>query len=384
MSQDYPKRPTAAFIDLDALAFNFQSAKQFIGPDPAYMAVVKADAYGHGAVRCAQRLEREGVDWFGVATLEEGTALRDAEIRNPILLLGGIWPGQESLAVSLDLTPAVFRLDQAELLDDVARKMDRIAKIHVKIDTGMGRLGIRIEDVSRLAGHLSALTNIEVEGLMTHFAAADSLSESDFTQLQMARFAEAVAVFASYRIDPKYITLANSPGAVAYPESRSNLVRLGGVLYGLGGDILPDGIDKPDLRPIMAVTSEITLVKSIPIGESIGYGRTFTAERDSIIATVPIGYHDGLPRSLSNQGRVIINGEFAPLAGRISMDWTTVDVTDIPGVTVGDRVTIIGSDGGSEIRAEEIAGMLGTISYEITCGFSSRVPRTFLESGADL
>lgn len=384
MSQDYPKRPTAAFIDLDALAFNFHSAKQFIGRYPGYMAVVKADAYGHGAVRCAQRLEREGVDWFGVATLEEGVELRDAEIENPILLLGGLWPGQEPVALGRDLTPVVFRLDQAELLNETARRMGRVARIHVKIDTGMGRLGIRMEDVPEVAQHLSVLTNIEVEGLMTHFASADSLAETGYTQLQIERFAEAVAAFASNGIDPKSLDLANSPGAVAYPESRSNLVRLGGILYGLGGDILPDGIDKPELRPVMSVISQIALIKSIPMGESIGYGRIFIAERDSVIATVPIGYHDGLARSLSNQGQVIIKGKFAPVAGRISMDWTTIDVTDIPGVAVGDIVTIIGSDRGNEVRAEDIAGMLGTISYETTCGFSSRVPRIYRESGADI
>ena len=377
MIRQNSQRPTAAFVDLDALAFNFRSSKQFIGPDLAYMAIVKADAYGHGAVRCAQRLESEGIDWFGVATLEEGVELREARIRQPILILGGLWPGQESTALSHDLTPAIFRLDQAESLNKTAFEQGKIAKIHVKIDTGMGRIGFRTEDIENVAERLLRLPNIEIEGLMTHFAAADQLAETDFTNLQISRFERVVEIFHSNGIRPNYMDMANSPGAVAYPDSRSNLVRLGGILFGLAGDMLPAGIEKPELRPVMTLRSKIAMVKKVLKGETVGYGRTFVAERDSLIATIPIGYHDGFSRSLSNIGQVIINGEFAPVAGRVSMDWTTVDVTDIRDAKVGDLVTLIGSEGGKTIRAEDIAQTLRTISYEVTCGIGSRVPRIY-------
>jgi alanine racemase len=371
------QRPTIAFVDLDALAFNFHSSKQFIGDGLAYMAVVKADAYGHGAVKCAQRLEVEGVDWFGVATLEEGVELREAGIKKPILLLGGLWHGQESIAIAHDLRPVLFRADQAESLNSAASEQDKVAKAHIKVDTGMGRIGFRFDEMHEVVEHLANLKHIEIEGLMTHFAVADNLSETEFTDLQMSRFAEVVDMFQAKGIRPKYIDLANSPGAVAHPTSRSNLVRLGGILYGLGGDVLPAGIEKPELRPVMSLTSRVAMVKQIRKGENIGYGRTFTAERDSMIATIPIGYHDGYSRSLSNIAKVIINGEFAPVVGRISMDWTTVDVTDIENVKIGDTVMLIGDDGSRSIKAEDIARATETISYEVTCGIGPRVPRIY-------
>lgn len=377
-------RPTSAIVDLDALSYNLASILEFIGADVACMAVVKANAYGHGSVECAKRLEADGVSWFAVATLEEGIELRDAGIKRPILILGGLWPGQESYALTFDLTPAVFRIDQAESLNNVAAAEGRTAKIHVKIDTGMGRIGFRFDDVPAVSEHLARLSHLEVEGLMTHFAVADKLAETDFTELQMTRFSQAVEIFRSKGIDPKYVDMANSPGAIAYPESRSNLVRLGGILYGLGGDVLPAGIDTPELRPVMAVRSKIALIKKVPAGESIGYGKTFTADRDSVIATIPIGYHDGYSRSLSNKGQVIINGEFAPVVGRVSMDWTTVDVTDIHNASIGDPVTVIGSDGGKSINAEDIAQATDTISYEVTCGISYRVPRTYTSGTSTL
>lgn len=369
-------RPTVANIDLDALASNFHSSKAFIGPDLEYMAVVKANAYGHGAIACAQRLETEGADWFAVASVEEGLELRLAGIQKPILILGGVWNGQNAL-IDHSLTPAVFTISQAAALNQAASARDTNIDIHLKFDTGMGRVGFRVEDASEVASELKNFKNLNVTGMMTHFAVADDLSQNDFTDRQISHFHDVVTLFRSSGFDPKYVDLANSPGAVAHPASRSNLVRLGGILYGLGGDVLPAGIKKPDLTPVMSVETKIMQIKDVPRGETIGYSRTFTTDRDSVIATIPIGYHDGFCRGLSNIGTVIVDDQLAPVVGRVSMDWTTIDITDIANVQVGDRVTIIGSQGSQKIKAEGLAHKFGTISYEITCGISQRVPRIY-------
>ncbi|HLA94576.1 MAG TPA: alanine racemase [Pyrinomonadaceae bacterium] len=380
MSPDRSQRPTWAEIDLDNLAFNFHSTKEFVGKEIEYMAVVKANAYGHGAVQCAKRLEAEGVDWFAVALPEEGIELREAGSQKPILCLGGFWPGQERLLLKHDLTPVVFNIEQAEILNAAAKALELKAPIHIKIDTGMGRLGIRFDELADFAARLSELKNLEVEGLMTHFAVADKLSQNEFTNLQMARFGEAVSIFHGHGFRPKYLDMANSPGAVAHPLSRATMVRLGGVLYGLGGDVLPAEIEKPELKPVLSLHSAISMLKNVPMGETLGYGRTFQTKRDSIIATIPIGYHDGVSRSLSNKGRVIVNGKFAPIVGRVSMDWAIIDVTDIPDAKIGDTVTLIGKQGESDILAEDIAALIDTISYEVTCSIDQRVPRIFKAS----
>lgn len=371
-------RPTWAEIDLDNLAFNFHSVKTFVGSEVEYMAVVKANAYGHGSVECSRRLESEGVDWFAVALPEEGVVLRNAGISKPILCLGGFWPGQEKQLFEFELTPVVFIPEHAEMLNAAAYAAGVTKAIHVKIDTGMGRVGVRSDQVKEFASRLVACSNLRVEGLMTHFAVADKLAENEFSNQQISRFQHAVSIFNDQGHRPKYLDMANSPGAIAHPYSRGNLVRLGGVLYGLGGDVLPQEIPLPVLKPLMSLKSQIALVKDVPLGETIGYGRTFMTKRDSRIATIPIGYHDGLSRALSNVGTCIINGCMAPIVGRISMDWTTIDVTDVPDVCVGSEVTIVGSQGEATIKAEDIALNLNTISYEVTCSIDSRVPRVYV------
>ncbi len=370
-------RPTVAEINLDDLAFNFRSVKEFVGADVEIMAVVKADAYGHGAVQCASRLEAEGADWLAVATVEEGVELREGELTTPILVLGGFWPGQESSLLKFDLTPVVFRLDQAHSFAHAADNLGETGRIHVKIDTGMGRIGVRIDDVGAYAAELSTVENLEIEGLMTHFAVADDLNAMDYTNQQITAFEAAVEIFYTQGHRPKYIDMANSPGAVVHPLSRGKLVRIGGLLYGLGGDVLPEGVPHPVLKPVMSIRSKIAQTKVIKLGESVGYGLTWTAGRDTVVATIPIGYHDGLPRALSNKGHFLVNGHRAPIIGRVSMDWTTIDVTDVSGASVGDDVTIIGESGDELIKAEGLAGIADTISYEITCGISQRIPRRY-------
>ncbi len=380
MSELFTNRPTWTEINLKNLAFNFQSVKKFIGNTVEYMAVVKADAYGHGAVRCAKKLEAENIDWLAVVLPEEGLELRKSGIKTPILCLGSFWNGQESLLLENNITPVIYQKEAADSFNRVAAEKCVKAKIHVKVDTGMGRIGVRFDEVSEFVKVLNSLKNLTVEGLMTHFAVADNLSENEFTDIQIKRFDDAVKIFEENGFYPKYKDLANSPGAIAHENSRGNMVRLGGVLYGLGGDVLPKEIVKPDLKPVMSLHTRIAHIKNVPKGETLGYSRTFLTERDSLIATVPIGYQDGYRRSLSNHGRVIINGLFTPVVGRISMDWTIIDVTEIPDVKINDEVILIGEQNGLTITAEELAGQTGTISYEITCGVNRRVMRKYVGS----
>lgn len=380
MPESFASRPTWVEINLHNLAFNYHSVKKFVGADLGFMAVVKADAYGHGAVYCAKRLEAEGIDWFGVALPEEGIVLRQNGILKPILCLGSFWAGQEKSLLENRLTPVVYQIEQAALFNRAAKEKNVIADIHVKVDTGMGRIGVRFDEVKEFAEQLRGYNNLSVDGLMTHFAAADNLSENDFTNGQVNKFDEAVAIFEAKGYHLTYKDLANSPGAVAHKNSRGNLIRIGGILYGLGGDVLPAGIDQPELKPVMSLHTRVAQLKSVPKGETLGYSRTFTTERDSLIATVPIGYQDGYRRSLSNIGHAIINGQYAPVVGRISMDWTIFDVTNIPDVKVDNEVILIGGNSSLKVTTEEIARATNTISYEITCGINRRVTRKYVDS----
>ena len=380
VEQDITGRPTWAEIDLDALADNLGVIRERVGRGVKVMAAVKADAYGHGAVECARRLQQEGVDWFGVALPEEGVELRNAGITRPILCLGGFWEGQEDICLQQNLTPVVYRLDMIESLDRAARSVGAIADVHVKIDTGMGRLGVQFDEVPEFCVALKSFPNLRVDGLMTHFAAADDHDREDFTKEQLKQFQQTVSLFRERGFNPSLIHAANSAATFAFPESRDGLVRPGGALYGFVRDVFPDDIAAPPLRPLMSLHSRIMLLKRVGKGEKLGYGCTFETARDSLIATIPIGYDDGYRRALSNRGRLIVRGSFAPVVGRVSMDLTLVDVTDVPGVKLNDRVTLIGRAGDLSITAEEIAETIGTISYEVTCGVSARVPRLYVNS----
>ncbi len=373
-------RPTAAYIDLDALADNYHSVRTFVGKDLGYMAIIKADAYGHGSVPCARRLEAEGVEWFGVAIPEEGVELRRAGVETPILCLGSFWPGQERILLNNRLTPVIHDRRSAERLDNVAAEGDVIVDIHVKVDTGMGRVGIDYHDSADFAEFMKTLKMLRVNGILTHFAAAENPAENQFTHKQIERFESACTAFRTAVHDPEWRDLANSPGAIGHPASRGNMVRLGGALYGLLDDILPPEIEQPVLKPVLSLRSRIAHVRQVPAGTTLGYGRTFATARDSVIGLVPIGYADGYPRGLSNRGRASVNGVFVPIVGRISMDWILLDVTDAIGTATDDEVVLIGADGENTIRASDLAREVGTIGYEITCGLSPRVPRIYLGS----
>ena len=376
MSQS-ARRPTWAEIDLDALAHNLRVIRERVGPAVKVLAAVKANAYGHGAVECSKRLDREGVDWFGVALPEEGIELRTAGISKPILCMGGIWAGQESLCVQQNLTPVMYRLDSVEMLDRAGGHAQKTIDVHVKIDTGMGRLGVRVDDVPGFCTALKRFKNIRVDGLMTHLASADDEQQNAFTMQQLQRFEKAVTTFRDHGFKPSYIHAANSAGLFTFAESRANMVRPGGTLYGFTRDVLSPNIEEPKLRPVMSLYSRIMLLKRVPKGEKLGYGSTFETTRESLIATIPIGYDDGYRRAFSNRARTIVSGQFAPVVGRVSMDLTIIDVTEVADVALDDQVTLLGSDGNCSITAEDLGEFAGTISYEITCGISGRVPRVY-------
>jgi alanine racemase len=370
-------RPTWAEIDLAALAHNYQVIRDQVGPDMKILAAVKANAYGHGAVECARRLEIEGVDWFGVALPEEGIELRQAGISRPVLCLGGFWQGQEAACLKYQLTPVIDRLDETESFDRAARDAGITANVHLKIDTGMGRLGVRFEKVSQFCKGLKPLANIRVDGLMTHLAAADDNALEAFTRNQVERFEEGVRVCREHGIEPGFVHVANSAATFAFSKGVGNMVRPGGSLYGFVRDVFPAGIDQPALKPVMSLYSRIILLKTVGKGEKLGYGCTFETKRESLIGTIPIGYDDGYRRALSNRGRMIVRGHLAPVVGRVSMDMTLIDVTDVPNVAIDDYVTLLGSEGDAVITAEDLGELAGTISYEITCGISNRVPRIY-------
>lgn len=375
------RRPTWAEIDLNNLTANFNRVKQRVGPTARVMAVVKANAYGHGAVQCAKRLAREGADWFGVALPEEGIELRESGITQPILCLAGYWPGQAAACVRLGLTPVVYRLEMIDALNQAAANAGVVADAHVKIDTGMGRLGVRFDQLSEFVAALAQFRNVRIDGVMTHLAAADDASCQPLTRDQIQRFDDAVTVFRDHGYRPTHLHLANSAGVYGYRESWGNLVRPGGVLYGLWRDVLGIATPSPGLLPVMSVHSRICLLKWVPPGETIGYGCTFEASRRSLIATMPVGYHDGYLRGLSNRAHVIVRGMFAPVVGRVSMDLTLIDVTDVAGVEVDDQVTLLGwnrENAELKVTAEELARIVGTLSYEVTCGISERVPRVYI------
>ncbi len=344
------------------------------------MAVVKADAYGHGFMDISRELDALGVDSFGVAFLAEGIQLRKAGIDRPVLILGGIYPGQERKTVGYNLSTTIFSLSQAEALNLAAEKLFRKAHVHLKVDTGMGRLGINYADVPDFLNNLAKLPGISLDGVISHFASADELDESGrhYTTRQIERFSWVLAEVARAGFSPRYVHIANSAAALLRDIPGCNMVRPGIAFYGAIPS--PDFQGKLDLRPVMKIKSRIAMLKWIEPDTAISYGRRFTAKKRTLIASVPIGYADGYPRSLTNSGYALVRGEKARIAGTVCMDWIMLDVTNIRDVTTGDEVILLGEDSyGNCIHAEEVASRAGTIAYEIFCGISKRVPRIYLK-----
>ncbi len=372
-------RPTWAEINLDNLIHNFRVTRAAMGTGVAIMPAVKADAYGHGAIECARALEAAGTEWFGVALPEEGLTLRDAGITTPILSLGGFWQGQERAIIANRITPAIFRVDILDKLNRAAGEANLVVDYHLKIDTGMGRLGVPQGELSGFLDGVAQFENVRLDGVMTHLASADCHDKIEFTERQTSLFETSVELVRSRGHRPRWIHEANSAGAHAYPRSRGNLVRLGGVLYGLWRDVTDRSIESLDWRPVASLRTRIVLLKTVPPDTALGYGGTFVTSRDTRIATLPIGYGDGLRRALSNQGQVVVREQLAPIVGRVSMDLTLVDVTDVKNASEGDEAVVIGEQGSHRITAEQVAAQIGTLSYEVTCGISKRVPRIYIK-----
>ena len=371
-------RPTWAEIDLDALAHNLAAVRRRVGTRPV-LAVVKADAYGHGAVGVARALVSEGVERLGVAIPEEGVELRRAGIGAPILVLGGFAPAQAELLLRHDLVPALYRPDQVEALSRAAEKRGGAADAHLKVDTGMGRLGVPASDVPAFAAILeSASGHVRVTGAFSHLAVADDPTDP-FTHRQIDLFQEAIAVLRARGLAADEIHLANSAAIMDHPPAWLTLVRPGIALYGYppSPKVTPLAV-----RPVLSLKTRIIYMKEILPGASLGYGRTFVAQRPVRVASLPLGYDDGLPRLASNRGYILVRGRRAPIVGRVSMDLTTVDVSDVPGAVLGDEATVIGASGAESLGADRVASWAETISWDILCGIGSRVPRVYVR-GAD-
>jgi alanine racemase len=377
-------RPTWAEVRLDYIADNFRAIKRMVGADVKVLAALKADAYGHGALPIAARLEQEGIDWIGVALVEEGIKLRDAGIKTPILCLAGFWQqDQAHECVKYDLTPIIYRVDMLDTLATAARSAERRVNYHLKIDTGIGRLGLPQEQLSEFldqAEHFNQ-KELKLDGLLTHLASADEMEKTEFTERQCVLFAESLKLVRARGFQPSFHHIANSAGIYSWPAAHGNLVRAGGLLYGFKDTIRPGNVAVP-VMPALSLYSKIILLKRVPTGTSLGYGNTFYTNQESLIATLPIGYDDGLRRAYSNNGQVIVRGHYAPIVGRVSMDLTLIDVTDVADVSLGDQVILIGRSTGLEISAEQLGARIGTISYEVTCAITDRVPRFYLQNQA--
>ena len=371
-------RPTCAEVDLDALLANFRLIRRRAGADRQVLAVVKADAYGHGAERVAPVLEAAGADLFGVAMVREGIALRRAGVERPILVLGGVYPGEEEDLLRHRLTPIIFDLESARRLDGSFRAAGRRCPCHLKLDTGMGRVGFQPGELDAVLEALSALPGIEIEGVISHLALADEPAHP-FTDEQVRRFRGALARIEAAGLRPRYVHLSNSAALFTRDLPECNLVRPGIVLYGaLPSEHFAGSLE---LRPVLSLRSRIAHLKRVPAGTGISYGHRYTASSEALIAAVPIGYADGYNRLLSNRGEALVRGRRARVAGTVCMDWTLFDVTGIPGVAVGDQVTLLGADGGDAISAEEWADRIGTIPYEVFCTIGPRVPRSYRGGG---
>ncbi len=375
-------RRTWAEIDLDVLAKNLKNIREKVG-DKMLMGIVKADAYGHGDLAVAKAMEEHGFNWFGVSNIEEGIALRNGGIVKPILVLGYTPIAATKYLVRFQLTQAVVSPEYAEALQAEAEKLNAIIDVHIKLDTGMTRIGFQTdaENFANSKESLLAIANMKylrITGIFTHFAVADAYSDNHkaFTTMQYDRITAMIAEVEAEGVDLGIHHCANSAGIIAYGERHLDMCRSGIISYGM----LPSGecSGMIDITPIMTWKTSIAMVKKVAAGSEISYGRTYKAETDRLIATVPIGYADGYSRKLSGQGKMMVNGVLVPVVGRVCMDQVMLDVTDVPDVKMGDEVIVMGKDG---FTVDDMAALLETINYEITCAVGKRVPRIYMKDG---
>lgn len=368
-----------AVVDLDAAVKNLESMREKLDPETKMLAVIKANGYGHGAVKLAEKFDcLDYVFGYAVATAEEALQLRQSGLRKPILILGYTFPECYEKLVEEDIRPTVFRLDMARELSGESVRQGKVLKIHIKVDTGMSRIGIFPDDTGiAFVRQVMELPGLEIEGVFTHFARADERDKKNALE-QFALFREFVTRLEeelSLRIPLKHC--ANSAAIMELPETQLNLVRAGIAMYGLWPSAEMDR-EKTVLCPLFSLYSHIVYIKTLPAGRAVSYGGTYVTKKEQRVATIPVGYGDGYPRGLSGKGSVLIRGKRAPILGRVCMDQFMVDVTDIPDTANGDPVTLIGKDGGEQITMEELGDLSGRFNYELACDLGCRIPRIYI------
>jgi len=376
-------RPTWAEVSLSALCQNYRTVAKYVGSGVTVCAVVKAYGYGHGAVECARVLEEEGATWLGVTSLDEAIPLREEGIATRILLMTGFWRGEEEEIVRLDLTATVWEIGHIELLERAAARLGVPQHaIHLKLDSGMGRLGATPEELPRICEALKASPHLKLEGFATHLASSEVLDAPSVSE-QLKVFADARRVLREYGFEPALVHAANTSAVISHHESWNTMVRPGLALYGYhlpferAGRVVSGSGLRLAVKPVLTWKTRILSLREMRAGQALGYGGTYVTRAPSRIAILPVGYADGLNRGLSGGGRGIVREHYAPIVGRISMDLTTVDVTGIPGVEVADEVVLLGSYDGLSVDAREHAELANTIPYEILCAISKRVPRRY-------
>ena len=369
-------RPTWADVDLGAIEYNYAQVKRLVGKNVMLMVVVKANAYGHGTVEISQALEKMGVAYLGVATTDEAVRLRDHGIKTPILILGSVLPEEVKIAKDRDIT---LTLCSHEILNEIKRltkhdtDSDTKVRVHIKIDTGMGRIGVWHEGALSFVKDVANEKCIALEGVYTHFSSAGR--DEFFTNYQIESFEHLLISIEKNWIKIPLRHAANSIATVDFKRAHLNLSRPGLIIYGMYPKHTFPKLIK--LKPAMSLKTKIVFIKDIPPGRSISYGRTFITQKDTRIATLPIGYADGYHRNLSNKAEVLVRGQYAPVVGKVTMDQTMIDIGHIKGVKIGDEVVLIGKQGRHEIRIEKLARLAGTIAYDFICSISNRVPRIY-------
>jgi alanine racemase len=359
-------------IDLNNLSSNIDFLRDLLLPGTKMMAVVKAEAYGHGSVEIALKASEKKIDYLGVATIAEAKILRKAGINLPILVLGSVFPEQIHIALKYDVEITLASPENIKNTEAIAGALGKEAKVHLKIDSGMGRVGVRPEYLMKSLELLKEAKNLNLKGVFTHFAESEN-PDFRFTAKQLKVFQECVVIIKDSGFDSQVIHAANSSATLIHPESHLDMVRVGLAMYGIGDP------ETPGLAPVMSLKSRIINMKEIPEGRSLGYGRSFFTARDSLIGIIPVGYADGFPRVLSNKQDVLIRGKRCPVVGNISMDQCLVDLTGLENPVVGDEVILLGKSGNEEITAREWAAKSYRIPYEVLCGFGNRLPRIYLK-----
>ncbi len=378
-------RRTWADVNLDHLEHNIHSVRSCVAPGTRIMGIMKADAYGQGAVPLSHAMVDMGVEYLAVSNLEEAVQLRRGEIRAPLLILGYTPPSYAEMMIFMDIDQEVHSLEYARALNEQLKNSNYILNVHLKLDTGMTRLGFS-DTGSALAAcleEIAGMRHLRVTGMFTHFSTADSTAPADmaFTALQYARFQDALALAESVGIRPVLRHACNSGAALLHPEYALDMIRPGILLYGVHPS--RDTWDRLALQPVMTLRTMVAQLRRVSAGTPVSYGRTFLAERDMTLAVLPIGYADGLSRRLSDRGEFLLHGQRVSIVGRVCMDMCMVDVTDVPQTQVGDTVTVFGSQEGATIGCEELAEKTDTIAYEVLCGINKRIPRIYLSGGKE-